>query len=229
MGLKTDLIIAKIRAAQVHDPAFKYEGKIKESFEEQAHYEAKAILNFLTEIHFTVDEFKASVQLETLETTDSLDANIKMTRTMSMMAIQIKILKMMVDLVMAPIKWLADVPIGVSGVFDLGKPFAVVGTFIKPIDDWFKIIMKKIESLIPKTEGLKEVEIPALDLKQSGGQGASMTAVGHAYVGLNDPVPGSDTNVNAMDNDFTKVVLIEENIPADVIEDVETGKEELMG
>ena len=223
MGLKTDLIIAKIRAAQVHDPAFKYEGKIKESFEAQAHYESKAILNFLTNIHFTIYEFKASVELESLETSDTLDANIKMTRTIGMLAIQLKILKMLIELVMAPIKWAADVEI--AGV----KPLSSLKTFMAPINQFFSTIMKTIESIIPKTEGQKEIEIPALDLKQSGAQGASMTAVGHAYIGVNDPVPGSDTNVNADDNDFTKVILVEQNIPSDVIEDVESGTEDLMG
>ena len=76
MGLKRDLIIEKIRNAQVHDPDFKYEGKVKEGFEVQSEYETRAILNFLCnpELKFTVEKLKASVELESLETTTTSDA-----------------------------------------------------------------------------------------------------------------------------------------------------------
>ena len=47
-----------------------------------------------------------------------------------------------------------------------------------------------------KSEG---VRIPKLNLKQSRGQGSSMTAVGHAYIG-NNPVDPSERNDTEEDN-----------------------------
>tara|TARA_Y100000034_G_scaffold117655_1_gene157352 strand:+ start:465 stop:884 length:420 start_codon:yes stop_codon:yes gene_type:complete len=45
-----------------------------------------------------------------------------------------------------------------------------------------------------------------LSINKKGGQGGSLIATGHAYVGRN-PVPGNETN-----EDNTKVKLLEENI-----------------
>ena len=45
-----------------------------------------------------------------------------------------------------------------------------------------------------------------LSINKRGGQGGSLIATGHAYVGRN-PVPGNETN-----EDNTKVKLLEENI-----------------
>ena len=56
-----------------------------------------------------------------------------------------------------------------------------------------------------------------------------MIATGHAYIGVEDPVPNSDTQVEAVDNDFSSVVLIEEKIPRSLVDNVDTGEEELMG
>ena len=50
------------------------------------------------------------------------------------------------------------------------------------------------------------VLIPKLDLDKSGGQGGSLKARGHAYVGRN-PIPNSATH-----EEDTKVKLLEENI-----------------
>jgi len=225
MGLKRDLIVAKIRAAQSHDPNFKYEGKVKEGFNIQSEYETRAILNFLCnpELKFTVEKLKASVELESLETTTTSDANIKMTRTMGQISIQLKILKQLIELVMAPIKAAADTEIAGA------KPLSFLSSFIAPIYKFFGVIEKQMEVVIPKTEGQKEIEIPAYELKKSGGQGGAMIATGHAYIGVEDPVPNSDTQVEAVDNDFSSVVLIEEKIPRSLVDNVDTGEEELMG
>ena len=50
------------------------------------------------------------------------------------------------------------------------------------------------------------VLIPKLDLDKSGGQGGSLKARGHAYIGRN-PIPFEDTH-----EEDTKVKLLEENI-----------------
>jgi hypothetical protein len=222
VGLKRDLIIAKIRGAQATNEDFELDEKTLKTYTAQSEYETKAILNFLTnpELKMTVENLKASVEIEAIETTDSLDANIKMTRTLSMMAIYIKILKILVGLILNPFKWAADREIAET------KPLAGLLVFIAPIDEFFRTIMSKLEAMIPATEGQGEIEIPALELKKSGGQGAALKATGHAYIGLNDPVPDSDTQVEAPDNDFTSVVLLEDNIPRELIDGVESGSED---
>ena len=48
MGLKKDLVIAKIRAAQQSDPDIVLSQKQLDIFETQSEYETRAILNFLT-------------------------------------------------------------------------------------------------------------------------------------------------------------------------------------
>jgi len=233
VGLKRDLIVAKIRAAQVHDPEFKYEGKVKEGFEVQSEYETRAILNFLTNpnLKFTVEKLKASVELESLETTTSSDAHVKISRTMSMVVIQLGILKSLVDKLIDPLKAMANWEID-PAVPALGgtKPLAgLINPFIIPVYQFLGVIEKQIEVALPKTEGQNAIQIPAYDLQKSGGQGGSMKAVGHAYIGMEDPVPDSDTQVEAVDNDFSSVVLVEEKIPRALVDNVETGEEELMG
>ena len=54
--------------------------------------------------------------------------------------------------------------------------------------------------------GTKGVLIPTINLKKFGGQGGTMKAVGHAYIGRN-PVDSEESN-----EDLTKVKLLDENI-----------------
>ena len=54
--------------------------------------------------------------------------------------------------------------------------------------------------------GAKGVLVPKVDLRKFGGQGGSMKAVGHAYIGRN-PIDNEESN-----EDLTKVKLLEENI-----------------
>ena len=50
-----------------------------------------------------------------------------------------------------------------------------------------------------RKSGKKGVKIPKLDLKLSGGQGGSLTATGHSYVGAN-PVDSRERNNQHGDN-----------------------------
>ena len=54
--------------------------------------------------------------------------------------------------------------------------------------------------------GKNGVVIPKVSFKKNGGQGGTMTAVGHAYIGKN-PVDSEESN-----EDLTKVKLLDENI-----------------
>ena len=103
----------------------------------------------------------------------------------------------------------------------MGGGGAIIG-----LSSGMSVINDSVVNTIPETEGQNVIEVPALDLKKSGAQGGSIRAIGHAYIGLNDPVPGSDTQVDAEDNDFTSVVLLEDNIDKSLVDGVTTGKEE---
>ena len=64
-------------------------------------------------------------------------------------------------------------------------------------------------------QGVGTVSEPLM-MKKSGGQhGGRMTATGHAYIGLSDPVPNSDT-MDPM-NDFTSVNLYFDKIKKDLL------------
>ena len=95
MGLKKDLVIAKIRAAQESNENFVLSQKQMGIYEVQSEYEARAIINFLTnpELKFTIEELKASVEIEELQTNNSLDANIKMSRNINQKVGQISSVK----------------------------------------------------------------------------------------------------------------------------------------
>ena len=55
-------------------------------------------------------------------------------------------------------------------------------------------------------QGTKGVLIPKISYRKGGGQGGSMKAVGHAYIGRN-PIDTEESN-----EDLTKVKLLDENI-----------------
>tara|TARA_Y100000996_G_scaffold375289_1_gene325986 strand:- start:757 stop:1251 length:495 start_codon:yes stop_codon:yes gene_type:complete len=52
---------------------------------------------------------------------------------------------------------------------------------------------------VQRRSGKEGVKIPKLDLKLSGGQGGSMTAIGHSYIGTN-PVDSRERNNQHGDN-----------------------------
>ena len=226
MGLKKDLVIAKIRAAQQSDPDIVLSQKQLDIFETQSEYETRAILNFLTnsELKFTIEELKASVEIEELTTSDTLDANIKMTRTINQKIGQLSSIKSIVDIVVGWVRKIADptIPVVEVKIGDISGISMLLGAY----DGSVKQIETVAVNTIPPTEGEGEIEIPTIDLKKSGAQGGTLRAVGHAYVGIKDPVPNSDTQVPVEDNDFTSVVLLEDNIPKELTDGVQTGTEE---
>ena len=57
----------------------------------------------------------------------------------------------------------------------------------------------KGDGFVDRKAGKKGVKIPKLDLKLSGGQGGSMTAIGHSYIGTN-PVDSRERNNQHGDN-----------------------------
>ena len=76
MGLKQDLIDAKVKAAK--DNGFSITETGPGSFiEREAEYTKEAIVNFLTSANFTITELKAPVVVEDLKTPDQ-GINIKL-------------------------------------------------------------------------------------------------------------------------------------------------------
>ena len=57
--------------------------------------------------------------------------------------------------------------------------------------------------------------VPGIDARKDGGPSGKVKAVGHAHVGINDPVPNSDTTDD--ENDFTKVKLFYDKIPKEIL------------
>ena len=217
MGLKKDLVIAKIRAAQESDSEFVLTKKQMGIFEKQSEYEARAILNFLCnpELKFTLEELKASVEIEEIQTSDTLDAHIKMTRTINQKVGQISSAKSLVDIVVGWVRKIADVEIPAVGTIgSLTGISALLGIYDTSVSQIEQVAV----NTIPADEGRNEVEIPKLDLKKTGGSkgmGSSLRAV-----------PGSDTQVEVSENDFTSVVLFEDRIPTELTDGVETGEED---
>ena len=213
MGLKSDILQAKKEALKAQDIEIRDEDFGEGSSNEiEARYMTEAFVNFLTHdnLHFTVSKLKASVELEEFNVSDDMDANIKMTRTIGMLAWNIKILKMIVQLIMAPIKWAADQEIAEV------KPLSGLNSFIQPVDDFFNGLMKVLTAMIPKTEGQNEIEIPALDFRKDGGKhGGELDGRGHAYVGIDDPVKNSDTM--DPDSDDNSVELYRDKIPDELL------------
>ena len=155
--------------------------------EKEAELTRDAIVKFLTDprLHFTITELKASVELEKFETTDGLKASI------------------IPDTLIADKKPILD---AFQRVLDL-----IGGLGGEIISKLIKAIKKQAE---PLTEDCTYTK--PLELKRDGSpQGGYLKANGHAYVGLKDPVPNSDTTER--ENEFTKVQLIKNKIPKDLL------------
>jgi len=146
-----------------------------------------AIVNFLTDpkLHWTVTELKASVELEKLETTDGLKSSLEP------------------ETLIADKKPILD---GIEKVLDLIG--GVGGDLIVKLIKELKKVTKPISEDAAKTS--------PLNLKKDGAaQGGQLKASGHAYIGIKDPVPNSDTT--DQENNFTKVQLIKNKIPKSLL------------
>ena len=54
-----------------------------------------------------------------------------------------------------------------------------------------------------------------INVRKDGGPTGRLNAVGHAHIGVKDPVPNSDTTDEQ--NDFTKVKLYRDKIPKEIL------------
>ena len=105
MGLKQDLIDAKVKAAKdtgIEKPLDTSNGSF---IEREAEYTKEAIVNFLTEADFTITQLKAPVILETLKTPDQ-PVNIELETLLGEYGPLLKTLKKLGD------------PLGLGGLID---------------------------------------------------------------------------------------------------------------
>lgn len=208
-GLKTAFIIAEIEAQKKMGVA---NPKVEEAIEVKAEIMAEAVKGWILEQELTITEMKASLEVEEINTSDSIDADIKPTRDLSMLMINLMLMKEIIGLVVAPIKKLGDweVPSEVPALGGL-KPLAFVAATVIIVETWFKTMGKTMTAKIPPGNGADQITVKPVAYSKEGGQGGRMTSSGHAYIGPEaNIVPGSDLTTNG--NGITKVQLLEENI-----------------
>ncbi len=201
-GLKSAFITAELEAQKkmgVQNP------KVEEAIEVKAEIMAEAVKGWILEQEFTITEMKASLEVEEIKTSDSIDADIKPTRDLSMLMLNLMILKEIIGIVVAPIKKIGDVEIG--GI----KPFAFIAATIIVVETWFKTMGKTMTSKIPPGNGADQITVKPIEYSKDGGQGGRMTSFGHAYIGPEaNIIPGTDLTTSG--TGITKVQLLEENI-----------------
>jgi len=190
MGLKQDLINAKLIAWNAKEPT--------EQMVREAELTRDAIINFLTsdKLYWTITELKASVELEEFSTTAKTDANMKKNMFIDNKESLISGIKRLGDTLSPPTP---NSPPGTPGLGTLQS--------IKIKRDVIKE-SKELEK--------ESVEIPPLNYKKNGqtSMGGFLKSKGHAYVGIKDPTPNSDTTDS--ENEFTKVKLIKSKIPESI-------------
>lgn len=201
-GLKSAFISAELEAQKKMGIATP---QSSEALELKCEIMAEAVKQWVVEQNFTITEMKASLEVEKIETSDTIDADIKPTRDVSNLLQNLLIFKEVIMLCMAPIKKMGEVDIG--GV----KPFAFVAGFVKVVEGWFSTMMKTAGAKIPPGNGTAQVTNPRVNYDKSGADGGRLTASGTAYIGSDaSKLPG--TNLTEDGNGITKVQLLEENI-----------------
>ncbi len=208
-GLKSAFILAELEAQKkmgVEEP------KTSEAIELKAEIMAEAVKGWMLEQSLTITEMKASLEVEEMKTSDTIDADIKPTRDLKMLLLNLFILKEIVGIVIAPIKKLGDFEIP-DGVPVLGgtKPFAFAAAVIVIAETWFKNMGKTMQTKIPPGNGKGEITNPAVNYSKEGADGGRLTSFGHAYIGPEaNIISGKDLTTDG--NGITKVQLLEENI-----------------
>ena len=187
-GLVVDLIKAKLTAAAILNPGTNPE--VTKLVELEAQGTKDALLNFLTndDLNFTISEMLASCEIETWEASE--------------LPVRVKI-----DTLLAEYGPLLGFLRNIAGTLDA----LIIGT---PISDAVDGLEQKIqEAMKPVLE--TGAVVPKQDLKKIGGRSGVVKAIGHAHIGVNNPIPNSDTMED--ENEFTKVKLFRDKIPEDIL------------
>tara|TARA_Y100001937_G_scaffold126745_1_gene196848 strand:- start:1410 stop:1973 length:564 start_codon:yes stop_codon:yes gene_type:complete len=183
MGLKQDLIDAKVKAAK-ESGMEELDTKQGSFIERDAHYTTEAILNFLTKADFTITQLKAPVIIESLKTPDQ-SVNIALETLLGDKAPILKTLK------------------------QIGNTIPGAGSIVVQIVDELESAIER--AVKPLLEG--GAKLPGLDLGKSGGTSGVLESTGYVYIGEDpDSQDSFDVGGEDGQRQFTTVKLIKENI-----------------
>ena len=187
MGLKQDLIDAKTKALDESlQESIDHDTSVGSLIEREAEYTKEAIVNFLTQVDFTITQLKAPVIIEDLKTPDQ-GINIKLETLLGDKAPILKTLKQV-----------GGVIPGASSVVE------------KLVDELEASIRQAVQPLL---EG--GANLPGLNLSKDGQQGkeGGLISQGYVYIG-EDPESQESFDVNDEDGqrDFTTVKVFREDI-----------------
>jgi hypothetical protein len=191
-GLLVDLIRAKLNGVKAIEPGT--DPIVTKMVEVEAEGTRNAFLKFLThpKLNFTVSEFKGSVEIETFETED-LKVDISLNALLSEYKVIIPLLRAIVT----------------HPSLQMNPPLL---TLVEGADKAIETAIENFRIGLGNESGAKVV---AIDARKDGGPSGRLKAIGHAHIGVKDPVPNSDTTNQR--NDFTKVKLFPEKIPKDIL------------
>jgi len=191
MGLKQNLIDAKVKALKESGIDVELDTRPGSMIEREAEYTKEAIVNFLTECDFTITKLNAPMRLEKLKTPPQ--------------AVDVKIDTLLAD--KAPI---------LKSLKKMGKKIPGAGKFITQMVDQLEGEIKR--AVAPILEG--GAKLQALKLGKNplsgagvGKPGGGLDSTGYVYIGQ-DPESQDGFNVDDTDgqSQFTTVKLIRENI-----------------
>tara|TARA_Y100000996_G_scaffold321491_1_gene257617 strand:+ start:91 stop:669 length:579 start_codon:yes stop_codon:yes gene_type:complete len=188
MGLKQDLIDAKIKALEESGANVELDTKPGSMIEREAEYTKDAIVNFLTKCEFTITKLNAPMRLEKLKTPPQ--------------AVDVKLDTLLAD--KAPI---------LKSLKSIGKKIPGAGTVINKLVDQLEGDIKR--AIAPILEG--GAKLQALKLGKNplkiGKSGGGLDSTGYVYIGQ-DPESEGGFNVDDTEgqSQFTKVKLLRENI-----------------
>ena len=186
MGLKQNLIDAKVKAAKesgVPEPLDTSPGSF---IEREAEYTKEAIVSFITQANFTITQLKAPVIVEDMKTPDQA-VNVKLETLLGDKAPILKVLK------------------------QIGSVIPGAGATVnKLVDELELAIQKAVQPLLEAGANL-----PGLNISKDGTQGdeGGLISQGYVYIG-EDPESQESFDVEDEDGqrDFTTVKVFREDI-----------------
>jgi hypothetical protein len=218
MGLKSDIKAAYVRHMtedKKTGTALELTKEQDDKFEELSQDLTNAVVDFLThdDLHWTISNLRASVELEEFNVSEDIDADLKNEIAVKNKISELAAAKTGTDLIVGKLEELNNkVAVAEVKILDV-----VLGPFIKLYKTFWKTTEKAVVKSIPESEGKRDINIPAFDFRKDGGKhGGELDGRGHAYVGIEDPVKNSDTM--DPDSDDNTVELYRDKIPDELLD-----------
>ena len=147
---------------------------------------ALAFTEWIKRQKFRINDFTAFVEIDKIKTTGDIQADVKETTILGQYAPIIDVLETLGK--------------GLKSMEALVAPAGPLGdAVLKPIKQ-----MKQVAKVISKDGAT----LPALDMKKEGGQGGTLIATGHAYIG--EPAEGKpDATTTDIENDYATIALLD--------------------